>query len=41
MFEKSDPKDYDLLVSSGEQVSISLLSMAIKGLGYDSVAYTG
>ena len=36
-----DPKDYDLLVSSGEQVSISLLSMAIKELGYDSVAYTG
>ena len=36
-----DPKDYDLLVSSGEQVSVSLLSMAIKELGYDSVAYTG
>jgi len=36
-----DPKDYDLLVSSGEQVSISLLSMAIKELGHDSVAYTG
>ena len=36
-----DPKDYDLLVSSGEQVSISLLSMAIKELGRDSVAYTG
>ncbi len=36
-----DPRDYDLLVSSGEQVSISLLSMAIKELGQDSVAYTG
>ena len=34
-------RDYDLLVSSGEQVSISLLSMAIKDLGRDSVAYTG
>ena len=36
-----DPRDYDLLVSSGEQVSVSLLSMAIKELGHDSVAYTG
>jgi aspartate kinase len=34
-------KDYDLLVSSGEQISISLLSMALKDLGKDSVAYTG
>ena len=33
--------DYDLLVSSGEQISISLLSMALKDLGKDSVAYTG
>lgn len=36
-----DGRDYDLLVSSGEQVSISLLSMAIKQLGKDSIAYTG
>ena len=36
-----DMRDYDLLVSSGEQVSISLLSMSIKDLGRDSVAYTG
>ena len=28
-------------MSSGEQVSISLLSMSIKDLGRDSVAYTG
>ena len=41
MFKNPDPKDYDLLVSSGEQVSISLLSMSIKDLGRDSVAYTG
>ena len=33
--------DYDLLVSSGEQISISLLSMTLKDLGKDSVAYTG
>ena len=36
-----DPRDYDLLVSSGEQISISLMSMALKDLGLDSVAYTG
>jgi len=36
-----DLRDYDLLVSSGEQISISLLSMALKDLGKDSVAYTG
>ncbi len=41
MLKNPDGKDYDLLVSSGEQVSISLLSMAIKELGQDSVAYTG
>ncbi len=36
-----NPVDYDLLVSSGEQISISLMSMALKDLGLDSVAYTG
>ena len=36
-----NPRDYDLLVSSGEQISISLMSMALKDLGLDSVAYTG
>ena len=36
-----DPRDYDLLVSTGEQVSITLLSLALKELGVDCVAYTG
>ena len=36
-----DSRDYDLLVSSGEQISISLLSMALKELGIQSIAYTG
>ncbi len=36
-----DPRDYDLLVSTGEQVSIALLSLALKELGVDCVAYTG
>lgn len=34
-------KDMDILLSTGEQVTISLLSMAIKDLGLDSVALTG
>ncbi len=36
-----DTKDYDLLVSAGEQISISLLSMSLKEIGLKSVAYTG
>lgn len=34
-------RDMDMLLSTGEQVSISLLSMAIKSLGHESVSYTG
>ncbi len=34
-------KEMDLLLSTGEQVSIALLSMAIKDLGFSSVALTG
>ena len=32
------PRELDMLLSTGEQVSISLLSMAIQGAGYDSVS---
>lgn len=34
-------RDMDMLLSTGEQVSIALLSMAIKSLGLESVSYTG
>lgn len=34
-------KDMDILLATGEQVSISLLSMAIKDLGYTAIALTG
>lgn len=34
-------KDLDVLMATGEQVSIALLSIAIKELGQDSVALTG
>ncbi len=34
-------RDLDMLLSTGEQISISLLSMAFQEYGYDSIALTG
>ena len=39
--EKPDPREYDVLVSTGEQVTIALLAMALKERGYDARSYTG
>ena len=36
-----DPREYDVLVSTGEQVTIALLSMALKAIGCDARSYTG
>jgi aspartate kinase len=36
-----DPREYDMLVSTGEQVSASLLAMALQGLGCPAVSLTG
>jgi len=36
-----DARDLDMLLSTGEQISISLLSMAIKNLGHESISLTG
>ena len=36
-----DPREYDMLVSTGEQVSASLLAMALQGLGCSAVSLTG
>lgn len=36
-----DPREYDQMVSTGEQVSISLLAMAIKDLGVGARSFTG
>ncbi|GGA69895.1 aspartokinase [Pseudoclavibacter endophyticus] len=36
-----DPREFDMLVTTGERVSMALLAMAIKGLGYDARSYTG
>jgi aspartate kinase len=34
-------REFDMLLSSGERISMALLSMAIIELGYDSVSFTG
>jgi len=39
--DKADPREYDVLVSTGEQVTIALLAMALKERGYDARSYTG
>ena len=36
-----NPKDYDMLLSSGEQVSVSLLSMILNNLGIPAISMTG
>ena len=41
MVEKPDGREYDMMVSTGEQVSIALLSMAIQDLGHKAVSLLG
>ncbi len=36
-----DPRELDVVASTGEQVTIGLLAMALKALGYDAKSYTG
>jgi aspartate kinase len=36
-----DPREYDVLVSTGEQKTIALLAMAIQGLGHPARSFTG
>ncbi|GAB1259635.1 aspartate kinase [Aurantivibrio plasticivorans] len=36
-----DPREMDVLLSTGEQVTIALLCMALKKLGIDAKSYTG
>ncbi|WP_456406649.1 aspartate kinase [Thiolapillus sp.] len=38
---KASAREMDVLLSTGEQVTISLLSMALHKLGLDAVSYTG
>ncbi|MCT4632975.1 MAG: aspartate kinase [Firmicutes bacterium] len=39
--DKPDKRDLDMLMATGEQISISLMSMALKQLGLDSISLTG
>ncbi len=39
--EANDPREMDVLVSTGEQVTIALLSMALQKLGCPARSYTG
>lgn len=39
--EQPDPRELDVLLSTGEQVTIALLSMALKKRGIDARSYTG
>lgn len=39
--EDPDPREMDVLVSTGEQVTIALLCMALKKLGQEARSYTG
>ena len=36
-----DPREMDVILSTGEQVTIGLLCMALKEIGVDAVSYTG
>ncbi len=36
-----DPREMDVILSTGEQVTIGLLAMALKEIGVDAVSYTG
>ncbi len=39
--QNTNKRDMDVLLSTGEQISIALLSMAIHALGYDAISFTG
>jgi aspartate kinase len=39
--ERPPCREMDMLLSTGEQVSVSLMAMAIHALGYDAISFTG
>ena len=39
--EFPDSREYDVLVSSGEQVTVALLAMCLKSMGYKAKSYLG
>jgi aspartate kinase len=36
-----EPRELDMLLSAGERISMAVLAMAIKGMGYDAQSFTG
>ena len=36
-----DPRELDVIASTGEQVTIGLLAIALKGMGIEARSYTG
>ena len=38
---KPDKRELDMLMATGEQVSVSILSMVLKEKGYESISLTG
>src|SRR5262245_19577690 len=36
-----DPREMDMLLATGEQVTIALLAMALQSLGYEASSFTG
>jgi len=39
--EQPDTREMDVLLSSGEQVTVSLFAMAVKAAGYDAISFLG
>ena len=39
--ETPDPRELDMLLTTGERISMALLAMAIKSLGHEARSYTG
>ena len=41
IMDHPDPRELDMIASTGEQVSVGLLAMALLAIGKDAVSYTG
>jgi len=39
--DRPDPREMDMLLSTGERISAALVAMAIHELGYDAISLTG
>lgn len=39
--DEPEPRELDMLLTTGERISMALLAMAIKGMGVDARSYTG